>query len=80
MRAEPKNKERKARQPFSPELMAKYDKAMMELEQSLKKTNQRGSGWRRLLGHQSRRGGDHFVRRLDAQYTLKVEMLYADLN
>jgi hypothetical protein len=57
--------------------MAKYDKAVTELEQTLREPNKSNFGWRRL--REDSHGGD-FIRRLDAQYTLQVQMLYADLN
>eukprot|EP00980_Cylindrotheca_fusiformis_P013442 scaffold3437_cov113-Cylindrotheca_fusiformis.AAC.9 len=66
---------RRARSSFSPQFMAKYTQSMIELEQTLRKG--RDSTGRRLHEH---RAGEYFIRRLDDQYTLKVHVLYPDLN
>eukprot|EP00980_Cylindrotheca_fusiformis_P013441 scaffold3437_cov113-Cylindrotheca_fusiformis.AAC.8 len=66
---------RRAPKSLSPEFMAKYKQSMIELEQTLRKG--RDSSGRRLHDH---RAGEYFIRRLDDQYTLKVHVLYPDLN
>jgi len=61
---------------FPPELMQKYEQAMKELEQVQMKP-QEGTRWRRLREHKH---GSVFARRLSKDFTLQVQVLYADPN
>lgn len=68
------NSEKSVSAIFTPELKAKYDQAISELEQIWRDPHSSNSGWRLLSEHP--RGGD-FVRNLDEEHILEVHMLYA---
>lgn len=66
---------------ITPELIEEYDRAMAELKEHLQMKSQEeyenNSGWRLLREHSH---GGEYARRLNEEYTLKVQMLYAAPN